>query len=205
MSTTNLLEESPLNRGYQICYEPQTDVLHEESVDFLIFMITGNPGLISYYEPFLSTLYSLLGSSKSCANCRFIVYGQSFAGFDVEGIKRENGSTPPIGLRDQIKNTEDSLFAQIQARRRDTVKGKISPKVILMGHSVGAYILLELISQHRKRIDEGQDDFDLIGGILLFPTITHIAESQQGKIYNVSPKLSPALTGNISENFSHWL
>ncbi|KAL8951767.1 MAG: hypothetical protein Q9222_002288 [Ikaeria aurantiellina] len=51
-----------------------------------------------------------------------------------------------------------------------------------MGHSVGAYILLEIIRNHRKRIEDGAKDFDLIGGILLFPTITHIARSPSGTV-----------------------
>jgi hypothetical protein len=82
-----------------------------------------------------------------------------------------------------------------------------------MGHSVGAYILLELIRQHRMRIDEGEEDFDLIGGILLFPTITHIAQSPLGMIYNVSLPLRPicsalisyteALSKNPTENFAN--
>lgn len=47
-------------------------------------------------------------------------------------------------------------------------------------------MLLELIQQHRKKIEEDcEEDFDLIGGILLFPTITHIAQSPWGMVFGV--------------------
>jgi hypothetical protein len=60
---------------------------------------------------------------------------------------------------------------------------------MLMGHSVGAYILLELIRTHGDKINGGEEDFDLIGGVLLFPTITHIAKSPLGMIASVSVRL----------------
>lgn len=62
------------------------------------------------------------------------------------------------------------------------------PKVILIGHSVGAYVLLEIISRHqhtmRRKAMKGikQQDPDLIGGILLFPTIADIAKSPLGRV-----------------------
>lgn len=185
MSTTNLLEEQLSDGGDQLCYQPRTESLDEESIDFLIFMITGNPGLIDYYEPFLSTLHTLLCSSPSSVNSRFFICGNSLLGFNIRATDFKNQSSFPVRLQDQIENTEKALFSQIHKYRRATAKRNVFPKVILMGHSVGAYILLELISQHRKRIDEGQEDFDLIGGILLFPTITYLARSPQGKIYDV--------------------
>lgn len=189
MSTTKLLGESVNEAEDQLCYKPPTDSLDEESLDFLIFMITGNPGLISYYEPFLSTLHTLLCSSKISANSRFYICGNSLAGFSTGGSEHEKSSMRPVGLENQIGNIEDLLFQQIHMYRKSTPRGFVSPKVILMGHSVGAYILLELIRQHRTRIDEGREDFDLIGGILLFPTITYIAKSPQGMIYDVSTHL----------------
>lgn len=186
MSTTKLLQESIFEAGDRLCFESQSNSLDEDSLDFLIFMITGNPGLISYYKPFLSTLHGLLCSSKSSTSSRFLICGNSLAGFDTGEGEHETSSMLPVGLEKQIDNIESLLFTEIAKHRKDTARGPIFPKVILMGHSVGAYILLELIRQHRTRIDEGQEDFDLIGGILLFPTITYIAKSPQGMIYDVS-------------------
>ena len=43
----------------------------------------------------------------------------------------------------------------------------------------------ELINQHGGNIEEGEEDFDLIGGILLFPTITDIAKSPLRMVFDV--------------------
>ncbi len=192
MSTVNLLGGKISRVSNQLCYAPLPDLIGDKAQDFLIFMITGNPGLISYYEPFLSTLYNLLSSSSVSQSARFYICGNSFAGFDT----MENETEKSVGLEAQIEHTEDLLFQQVNKHRKAAAVQNLSPKVILMGHSVGAYILLELISRHRERVeDKDEEDFDLIGGILLFPTITHLAQSPQGMIYSVcsilprSPKL----------------
>lgn len=183
MSAIRLLHESQLEDRNQLYYEPPSIHGEEDSQEFLIFMITGNPGFISFYEPFLSTLNILLSSSAS----RFYISGYSLAGFHASEGDFRGASSSPIGLKGQVDYIEKKLFKQVNALRRSTGSRHTCPKVILMGHSVGAYILLELIRQHRMRvIDEGEEDFDLIGGILLFPTITHIAQSPQGMIYSVS-------------------
>lgn len=179
MSTVSLLEKSNIDEKYQLHYEPPSLNGEEGGQEFLIFMITGNPGLISFYEPFLSTLHSLLASSAS----RFYISGYSLAGFHTFDSDLGGSPSSLVGLEGQIDHIEHKLFEQV-----DDLRGaeNISPKVILIGHSVGAYILLELIRQHQTKVDGGQKDFDLIGGILLFPTITHIAQSPQGMIYHVS-------------------
>ena len=184
MSSTKLLDESDLEDHNRLYYESNPTYNKEDGQEILIFMITGNPGLISYYKPFLSTLDTLLSSSAS----RFYISGYSLAGFD--SLKK----APLVGLLEQIDHVEQKLYDRVNAFRRWIGPRNVCPKVILIGHSVGAYILLELIRQHRTKIfDEGEEDFDLIGGILLFPTITHIAQSQQGKIYNVSCTLASHL------------
>ena len=184
MSTVNLLGERTLNGLF---YAPPSDLIDDDEVqDYLVFMITGNPGLISYYEPFLSTLHNLLTSSFDSSSSRFYVCGHSLAGFDTSKSDDAENLVLPAGLFQQISNTEKLLYQQIDRLQKATSMKERPLKVILMGHSVGAYILLELISNHRLRVEEGQKDFDLIGGILLFPTITHLAQSPQGMIYSVS-------------------
>lgn len=184
MSTTRLLSELDSNDQEHLYYKstPARDKEVDDQ-EYLLFMITGNPGLISYYEPFLSTLNTLLSSSPS----RFYISGYSLAGFNSSQKGLQGDSSSLVGLQEQVDHIERKLFEQVDALRDSIGHRQVCPKVILIGHSVGAYILLELIRQHRtKIIDEGKNDFDLIGGILLFPTITHIAQSQQGMIYSVS-------------------
>jgi pimeloyl-ACP methyl ester carboxylesterase len=181
MSTAPLLRSSSTERSDKICYEPSAESGGDEQ-DYLIFFLPGNPGLIPYYQPFLSRLHDLLVSSSSTASALFHICGHSLKGFEF--TKTGQAPQSPLNLKDQIKYQEDLLYSHVKSHRDRTGN---TPKVILMGHSVGAYILLELIRHHEDMINESEnEDFDLIGGILLFPTITHIAKSPLGMVASVS-------------------
>lgn len=182
MSRESLLRDSPPETSDKICYEPSTDAVDGDSQDYLIFFIPGNPGLIPYYQPFLFTLYELLSKSPAIESTRFYICGHSLRGFESAQGKGSKSPRYPLGLEQQIKDQELLFYNHIRSHRKLTGN---SPKVILMGHSVGCYMLLELIQQHRDKIEEGEEDFDLIGGILLFPTITHIAKSPLGMVFGV--------------------
>ena len=178
--------ESSGKRVDRLFYLPPSDNAGTQGQDYLIFMIGGNPGLISYYEPFLETLHDLLCSSSAADSARFYVYGNSLAGFDNATPANGKESPGPLGLRGQIRYTEDLIYSQIDYHHRK-LEPESTPKVILIGHSVGAYILLELVRRHRQRVEDGEEeDFDLIGGILLFPTIVNIRESPMGHVASVS-------------------
>ena len=182
MSTTSLLGVE----RERLYYTPPLDPSNDGKQDVVIYMISGNPGLIAYYEPFLSTLHTQLQSSPASQSANFYICGYSFAGFETSPAGDEKASKPPVGLRAQIHDTEDHLYSYVVSHRRSHAANGKSLKVILMGHSVGAYILLELIQDHKRKVDSGNEDFDLIGGILLFPTITHIAKSPSGMVASVS-------------------
>ena len=107
-------------------------------------------------------------------------------GFENDELAGGGEASGPIGLKATIQNVEDLIYQQIELHRKGNPSKETLPKVILIGHSVGAYILLEIIRQHKKRIDQGDEgDFDLIGGILLFPTIVNIAKSPLGLFVSV--------------------
>lgn len=174
-------------RHDRLAYKPNPLDEGDDTQDYLIFLIGGNPGLISYYEPFLSTLYDLLSSSSVSGSSQFYIYANSLVGFENATFADGTEALGPVGLPQQIKNTEDLIYAQIKLYLKENPHKNTVPKVILMGHSVGGYILLELIRQHKERIeDQGEGDFDLIGGILLFPTIVNIAKSPLGIVASVS-------------------
>ena len=182
--------ESSEEREDRLAYEPPPGDACHGVQDYLIFLIGGNPGLISYYEPFLKILHTLLCASSTTETARFYVYGNSLAGFENQFLANGQESPDPLGLKDQIQNTENLIYNEIalyqKANSTVDADSKVDPKVILIGHSVGAYILLEMIRQHRQRIEEsGEEDFDLIGGILLFPTIVNIAKSPSGLVASV--------------------
>ena len=187
MSTTRLLPDSAVERADKICYE-DSRISTPDSQDYLVYFLTGNPGLILYYQPFLSKLHSLLTLSSSIDSARFHICGHSLRGFEFQDDKNVKPPEEPFSLAEQIGYQEDLLYKHIRSHRYRTGN---NPKVILMGHSVGAYILLELIKNHPKRIEGGEEDFDLIGGVLLFPTITHIAQSPLGMIASVSGQYGP--------------
>lgn len=188
MPTTSLSEDLFPQRNQELYYTPPLIPNNDETQDFLIYMIPGNPGLISYYEPFLAAVHSLLLSSPTSRSANFYICGHSLTGFDT--LPDRQGYESPVGLSDQIIKSEKLLYDHINEHRQSNAARGKSLKVILMGHSVGAYILLELIRQHRQKIEEGEEDFDLIGGILLFPTITHLAKSPSGLVASVSLPLT---------------
>lgn len=162
----------------KLLYEPPEDPHTKHAEEFLIFHIPGNPGLIPYYEPFLVTLQKLLSSLESA---RFYICGYSLLGFETAGGHTAKPSQL-VGLQDQINYIENLLYDKVEKIRAATGR---PPKVIIMGHSVGAYILLEIVLRHRKKIQSPDEDFDLIGGILLFPTIADIAQSPSGVVVSV--------------------
>ena len=209
LSEAPLLGTPSLKESDKICYEPSTESNDGESPDYLIFFLPGNPGLIQYYQPFLSRLHDLLSTSSATESSRFHICGHSHNGFEIAQDGRKSKSPgSPLGLEEQIQDQERRLYSHIESHRKRTGR---NPRVILMGHSVGCYMLLELIQHHRDKIrqlmeqhcdkiGQAEEDFDLIGGILLFPTITHIAKSPLGMVFGVRTfDPLPSLRLNLSE------
>ena len=160
----------------------------------LIFMIPGNPGLINYYAPFFSTLRQLLDEKESKEGCgnSFHIYGRNLLGFDDRdhepafGTSTGGAKTEPFSLDEQIR----CLCEQVQRVSTSTLpNGRVFDEVVLIGHSVGSYMALEIFNRHHQARAQvnGQGNSDLLGsvqlkaGILLFPTITHIAKSGSGQ------------------------
>ncbi|EFR04343.1 hypothetical protein MGYG_07352 [Nannizzia gypsea CBS 118893] len=185
----------------------------------LIYFISGNPGLISYYHLFFSLLSSDLSQSFSHdpgANGSYIIRGRSLGGFEVpeaqsvhvKGEEDTNAKSPKArlySLDEQISFMERDLEvfvrtwqdAAMQQRKLDE---RPRANVIVMGHSVGAYMAMEIMRRRRekaglqRRVDGvvpqstgangGGDELglDIIGGILLFPTVVDIAKSPNGRV-----------------------
>ncbi|RYP21353.1 hypothetical protein DL765_002254 [Monosporascus sp. GIB2] len=161
-------------------------------VHVLIYFITGNPGLIDYYAPFLSHLRGLLDDSASLTACRFHIYGQDLAGFgddDHEQPFDAYAGRWPFSLEHQIQlaaRTVRSMRIEEEGPRQ----GDPYDSVLLMGHSVGAYIALQLchraLREEREREAKPEPDADgalsprLDSAVLLFPTLEHIARSPAG-------------------------
>lgn len=137
---------------------------------YLIFMITGNPGLAGYYTPFLSTLSTLLTHNPSIS-CT--LHAHQFHGFSDSPDSTEPTRNHPWTLQEQIDDTLEDLIEYPPPSGRETYDG-----IFLIGHSVGSYVLLEIL----KQIGTSKITLPpVLAGILLFPTVTHIAQSPSGK------------------------
>jgi pimeloyl-ACP methyl ester carboxylesterase len=163
----------------------------------LIFLITGNPGLISYYNTFLTTLHRLLSESESDTDT-FHIYGESLAGFEDDDTPSKSTGLP-YSLEDQIETRIQSLENQhIPCGAR---QGQRYDSITLIGHSVGTYIILEML-QRLKR----SPHLNIRAGILLFPTVTHLARSPRGLKFAPVLRISgfPRLIG-FAANALTWL
>ncbi|KAK3906396.1 hypothetical protein C8A05DRAFT_29756 [Staphylotrichum tortipilum] len=159
----------------------------------LIYLIPGNPGLIAYYEPFMKTLRQLLDEKETAEGCHsaFHIYGRNLLGFNDNDHSPSFGTPTPTGpptapftLEDQIHATCD----QLAAIHRSTLPAKRPfDSAILIGHSVGAYITLEVFHRHHQSPSPPSpiSSVPLQSGILLFPTISHIARSPSGQKLNL--------------------
>lgn len=156
----------------------------------LIFLTTGNPGLAEYYREFIDSLRDSLKTSDP--NVRAEIVCHSLGGFELQA---EPDRRTPLSLQDQVTFAQDRLESAVRQIQRDSSRScaKDGPfPVVLIGHSVGAYILLEIIArrQQAQKQDAASDsDYKLIGGIGLFPTVVDISRSSNGRKAVVSSRL----------------
>ncbi|KAI0392825.1 hypothetical protein F5Y17DRAFT_434853 [Xylariaceae sp. FL0594] len=170
-----------------ISYPPKAaDALDDKAQHVLIYFIPGNPGLIGYYKPFLSALRDLLDSNASLGGVAFHIFGQNLLGFSDEDHDPPFSSrhNKPYDLEQQIEHTLRGLSTQVRSvpNSSDDTTARSFDKVLLIGHSVGAFIALEAC--HRVLLDPTLSpdlNAKLGSGILLFPTIDHIADSPSGQ------------------------
>jgi len=166
---------------------------------YLIYLISGNPGLIEYYRAFLARLHEGLARRHAGARVAFEVHGRSQGGFEVGGdpaaplsrgrlrrLRRRRRRRRNYSLREQVEHVEASVFDAAAAAR----DGGPEPRVVLVGHSVGGYILMELVRRYRQRLKEGKEGGwvgpRIVAGICLFPTIMQITDSKKGINFKVS-------------------
>lgn len=102
-----------------------------------------------------------------------------------------SGSGPRLyDLEEQIVFIQDVLERFVTESYDGVYDASTKPRVILMGHSVGSYLAMEVLRRHReKKKKNGNEkstgtrsvDFDIIGGVMLFPTVVDIAKSASGQ------------------------
>jgi hypothetical protein len=148
-----------------------------------IFFISGNPGLIGYYHPFLSLLSNYLDEEKEenlPSPPSFQIYGCSLGGFEIdERQPSPSNNSIDLDLEDQICFVQGKLATLMGDEGNGNGNAGTRQKVILVGHSVGAYIAMEILRRHHESKPESA--FDIIGGAMLFPTVKDIAASPSGQ------------------------
>ncbi|CAI7605450.1 unnamed protein product [Penicillium pancosmium] len=175
-----------------------------------VFFISGNPGLIGYYHSFLSLLVRYLTDADEPTRKKsylYEIYGCSLGGFEVHDDEYspsksaygshncDNQDDPKrngrlYGLEDQICFVQEKLAALMDDDTGTSDQGLCTAqrrKVILIGHSAGAYIAMEIVRRHHEagsNLNPSQpvrQAFDIVGGIMLFPTLLDIAVSPSGR------------------------
>lgn len=167
---------------------PSPNQEDEQRQRYLIVFIPGNPGLIGYYTPFLSTLRELLdeAESRKGSTKSFHLYGQNLLGFsDADHNPPFSSSAPPFTLEDQI-NHFSARLTELSTLRLSSGATVPFDHILIMGHSVGAYIAIEVFHRHHLLLTQPSSTppLNLKTGILLFPAISHIARSPNGQILN---------------------
>lgn len=175
----------------------------------LIYMIPGNPGLVAYYEPFLKTLRQLLDEIEvqQDYNYAYHIYGRNLIGFEDGDHEPPFGTTTSSGTQTEPFSLDDQIncvCSHLPTVNTSTLtNGRTFDSVILIGHSVGAYIALETFHHHHTALlptpvttstktehtnpeatpnpNPALTTVPLRSAILLFPTITHIAQSPSGR------------------------
>jgi len=144
-------------------------VLHigkESNSDFCAVVITGNPGMIEFYEIFMLHLHK-------ASNCHLQVMGISQAGHSPVW------QYPSYGTVNELKKANCKTLKE-QINHKIAFVDEFVPKekqLVLIGHSVGAYMVLKMLENRRieKRVCRS---------ILLFPTIENIKKTPNGHFWD---------------------
>ncbi|OAV96322.1 hypothetical protein PTTG_06319 [Puccinia triticina 1-1 BBBD Race 1] len=163
----------------------------------IVYMIPGNPGLVEFYEQFLSLLCA---SFDQVGGCEIVCSGhlghslrhnsnldfRFLENFKLWKLFQSSNqplpSTPPqlggSSLDDQIEYHSEIVGKIIHQGIGDPTKTKL----VVIGHSVGGHIATKVLERYPDQV------MHIIG---LFPTISHIARSPNG--LRLSPLFSPIL------------
>ncbi|EGX88968.1 hypothetical protein CCM_09015 [Cordyceps militaris CM01] len=137
----------------------------------LIYFVPGNPGVVEFYTDFLRSLRALLDKTES--DTAYDIYGRNLFGFRDADHEPFGGQNLPYELDAQV----EGMWADIASQRRGDSHDQPYDSVILIGHSIGAYIVVETF--HRQSVSP-KAGLNLQHGFLLFPTISYIARSPSG-------------------------
>lgn len=157
----------------EVVTERETTFVHlasGEKSSPLIFLIPGNPGICEYYVEFVNELGRQLPGHE--------IIAPSHCGFDLDsapGVFNDNA----FNLEQQVNHKIGFLESKVDTPR----------KVIVLGHSVGAWIAQRVAMNFK---DSAKVKIEFVG--LLTPTVQDIAKSDRGSRFTtliryVSPRI----------------
>ena len=103
---------------------------------------------------------------------------------DGTGISEYGNGRKVLGLQEQIEFVEARLrdYVRLHAEAADEGRERQQQRVIIVGHSVGAYMGLEVIRRERERLKEGKGmEGRIVGFVGLWATVTWILSSPSGR------------------------
>lgn len=133
----------------------------------ILFFIPGNPGLSSYYTTFYAVLKAQIPGLE--------IVTTNHIGFNACDGRLDSQY---IDLSAQIAHKID-LLDGIVLGRNDGVP------IYIAGHSVGAYIATKVLQARPEHIKHAY---------LLFPTLSHIARSQRGRVATLALQVPGLIT-----------
>jgi len=183
MKSESPTNADPIFSSQDIWHKP----LHNGTAgdEYVVYMLPGNPCIMTYYQPFLAKLFSSLNEALAPRNLSAHVGGYTLPGFRLQQDHMD-GISLPASYRAQIGHSEELIKLALKRHVGSENDGGIvkRPKVILVAHSAGTYITLEIL----KRYAGGQNDLSdvhIVGAVLVCPTVTQLAESRNGVKANV--------------------
>ncbi|CAG7709984.1 unnamed protein product [Allacma fusca] len=144
------------------------------SPEYLILVVPGNPGLIEYYRDFMSELYLLL--RNHFPSKKISVLGISHGGHQIEGIE---APFPSVSENPQLYD----LYGQIKAKEELIRSLLETTKIILIGHSIGCKMLLEVLKTLPEELQAR-----VVKSYMLFPTVERMRETPNGRrLWSILP------------------
>ncbi|TKA57669.1 hypothetical protein B0A53_00818 [Rhodotorula sp. CCFEE 5036] len=147
-----------------------------EPTKLVILMAPGNPGLVSYYRDFLPSIRDALPADLKGQT---VIHAIGHLGHTPNATSAERRGFKPNAqptLEDQVAD-KVAYLDELAETYRFGEEG--APKLILLGHSIGAWIGLQMLKERPALVSAVH---------ALFPTISHMAQTPNGR--SLSPLFS---------------
>ncbi|GAA5904627.1 uncharacterized protein JCM6883_003846 [Sporobolomyces salmoneus] len=165
------IRTGPRSLPYDITQFPTPSL----TTKLVLVFIPGNPGLVSYYDSFLSTLQSSLPLEvKETTEIYAVGHLGHSLNAEREGMVKGFKPSQQATLEEQVESKVE-FVDELKVKYGDEVK------IMVLGHSIGSWICLQMLKQRPNLISSAH---------LLFPTISSMSLTPNGR------KLSPL--------FSSW-